>query len=90
MVTSKKTGIAPYCKIGFTVVGKEAATVITSSPGFIASSPSSFAVKAEKATKLAEEPEFTVNTDLTLIYLASFFSNSALNFPVVNQASKAE
>ena len=46
--------------------------------------------KAEKATKLADDPELTVNTDFTLIYFANFFSNSALNLPVVNQASNAE
>ncbi len=38
--TSTNTGIAPNCIIGLTVVGKPAATVITSSPGLIALSPS--------------------------------------------------
>ena len=37
--TSTKTGMQPNCTIGFTVVGKPAATVITSSPGLIALSP---------------------------------------------------
>ena len=40
MSTSIKTGIAPACTIGFTVVGKPAATVITSSPGTMARVPS--------------------------------------------------
>ena len=34
-----KTGTAPYCIIGVTVVGKPQATVITSSPFFILLSP---------------------------------------------------
>ena len=59
--TSTKTGIAPYCIIGFTVVGKPAATVITSSPFFIALSLSFGDVSAVKASKFAEDPEFVVN-----------------------------
>ena len=57
--TSTKTGTAPNCIIGLTVVGKPAATPITSSPFLIAFSPSFFEVNVLKATKLAEEPEFT-------------------------------
>ena len=34
MSTSTKTGTAPFWMIGLTVVGKPAATVMTSSPGF--------------------------------------------------------
>ena len=59
IVTSTKTGTAPYCTMGVTVVGKAAATVITSSPRLICRSPSSGAVSVEKATKFAEEPLFT-------------------------------
>ncbi|MNT93205.1 hypothetical protein D3C72_2346180 [compost metagenome] len=60
MCTSTNTGTAPHCRIGFTVVGKPAATPITSSPGLIARSPSLGDVRVENATRLAEEPEFTV------------------------------
>ena len=86
--TSTKTGTAPNCKIGLTVVGKPAATPITSSPGLIALSPSLGDVSVLKATRLADEPELTVIKCLTPIKEASFSSNSALNRPVVNQPSK--
>ena len=57
---STKTGTAPNCAIGLTVVGKPAATVITSSPFLIALVPSFGDVSVENATRFAEEPEFTV------------------------------
>ena len=69
--------------IGFIVVGNPAATVITSSKGFIALSLSLEEVRVEKAIKLAEEPELTVINCLMPINLASFFSNSLLNLPAV-------
>ena len=50
--------------IGLTVVGKPAATPITSSL-FIALSPSFGDVKVLKATKFAEDPEFTDKQCLT-------------------------
>jgi len=54
------TGTAPTYTIGVTVVGKPAATVITSSPGLIRRACGSLAeVSAEIATRLALEPEFT-------------------------------
>ena len=56
--TSTKTGTRPYCRIGVTVAGNPAATEITSSPGFKRFSPSLLDVKAEKANKFADEPEF--------------------------------
>ena len=62
--------MAPNCMIGLTVVGKDAATVITSSPFCIALSFNFEEVKVEKAIKLADEPEFTVIKDFT-------FKNSA-------------
>ena len=59
MVTSTNTGTAPYWIAGVTVVGNPAATVMISSPRFTRLSPSSGEVRAMKATRLAEEPEFT-------------------------------
>ena len=49
--------------IGFTVVGKPAATVITSSPGRSLRSPSFGEVRQETATRFADEPEFTSETE---------------------------
>ncbi len=60
MSTSTKTGVMPQVIEGLTVVGKPAAAVITSSPGVRRRSPSIGEVRAEKATRLAEEPELTV------------------------------
>jgi hypothetical protein len=54
------TGTAPTCTIGATVVGKPAATVITSSPGLMRLASGSLGeVSAEMAIRLALEPEFT-------------------------------
>ena len=63
--TSTKTGIAPNWIIGFTVVGKPAATPIISSPFFIDLSPSFGDVRVLKANKLAEE--FKKINDVTKI-----------------------
>ena len=57
--TSTNTGTAPYWTMGATVVGKPAATVMTSSPRRMRRSPRRGEVKAENASKLAEEPAFT-------------------------------
>ena len=84
---SKKTGIAPNCRIGLTVVGKLAATVITSSPCLIAFSPNLLEVSVENATKFADEPEFTVSKHLTPKNEDNFLWNSSLNLPVVNHPS---
>ena len=65
MSTSTNTGTAPFCRIGLTVVGKPAATVMTSSPGLIARSPSNGDVNAVNATRLADEPELTVSACAT-------------------------
>ena len=70
--------MAPNWTIGFMVVGNPAATVITSSKGFIALSLSLGEVKVEKAIKLAEEPELTVINCLVPINLASSFSKFLL------------
>ena len=58
-LTSTKTGTAPYWMIGATVVGKPAATVMTSSPRPTARAPRSGDVSAIKASRFADEPEFT-------------------------------
>ena len=54
----------------------------------MARSPNLCEVNVLKATKLAEEPEFTDKQYFTPKKAANFFSNSALKRPVVNQASK--
>ena len=56
---SINTGLAPICKIGATVVGKPAATVITSSPLTNFFSFNLYDVRADIATKFALEPELT-------------------------------
>jgi hypothetical protein len=89
-VTSMNTGMQRFWKIGLTVVGKPAATVMTSSPGFSARSPSLGEVSALRATRLADEPEFTSDADRTPTNRASFFSNSLAQRPVVNHASSAD
>ena len=58
IVTSQKTGTSPFWIIGFTVVGKPAATVITSSPGWSRRLPRAGEVRAESASRLALDPEF--------------------------------
>ena len=89
MVTSTNTGTAPYWITGVTVVGKPAATVITSSPLFTLRSPSSGEVRVIKATRFAEEPEFTREQYLTPRYFASSSSNSSVYRPDVSQNSSA-
>jgi len=78
IVTSTNTGTAPNCRMGVTVVGKPAATVITSSPRFTARSPKSGEVSAIKAARLAEEPEFTSEQQGTFRYCASCFSKRSV------------
>ncbi len=60
--TSTNTGIKPFWIAGLTVVGKPAATVITSSPGLRARSPNFGEVSAVSASKFAEEPDVVVKT----------------------------
>src|SRR5665213_3098971 len=76
--------------IGFTVVGKPPATVITSSPGFSRRSPSVGDVRAVTASKLADEPELTSVAVLIPNQRANCFSNCAANRPVVSQKSNDE
>src|ERR1700722_5568947 len=76
--------------MGLTVVGKPAATVITSSPGLSRRSPSFGDVRALRAIRLAEEPELTSDADRTPTNRARFPSKVSPNRPVVNHASRAE
>jgi hypothetical protein len=69
------------------VVGKPAATLITSSPLLIALSPNLGEVKVAKATKLADDPELTVIRDLIPINSDNAFSKFLLKRPVVNHPS---
>ena len=57
------------------MVGKPAATVITSSPGRKRRSPSRGDVSAESATRLADEPEFTSRQWRIPIHFANSRSN---------------
>ena len=75
MVTSTKTGTAPYWIMGVTVVGNPQATVMTSSPGRICRSFKRGLVSAMKPRRFALEPEFTRDTKGTPRYSPSFFSN---------------
>src|SRR3989339_204862 len=59
---SIKIGFNPYCKPGFTVVGKATEQVINSSPDFSCLSPKTDEVREAKATKFAEDPELTSET----------------------------
>src|ERR1700722_10349030 len=73
--------------IGLTVVGKPAATVMTSSPARSLRSPSEGDVKLESATRLADEPELTSEAEPTPMKAANSRSNWAAKRPVVSQAS---
>src|ERR1019366_1033880 len=66
------------------------ARVITSSPGLSLRSPSLGDVKAEKATRLADDPEFTSEHPRTPKKRLNRRSNSVANLPVVSQQSSAE
>src|SRR5947207_430688 len=76
--------------MGLTVVGKPAATVMTSSPGKRRRLPSLGEVRALTARRLAEEPELTSEAQRTPRNRASLRSKSSAKRPVVNQASRAE
>ena len=85
LFTSKNTGIAPNCTIGAIVVGNPQATLITSSPLWIARLPRDGLVRAEKAIRLAELPELVVRTALHPKNCVSPSSSCRLNWPAVNQ-----
>src|SRR5580698_6472564 len=76
--------------IGFKVVGKPAATVMTSSPGLSRLSPSLGEVRALTARRFAEDPEFTSDAERTPTNRANLRSNSFACSPVVNQQSSEE
>ena len=86
--TSTKTGTSPCWRIGLTVVGKPAATVITSSPAGAAGRPSRWLVSAAKATRLALEPELTSSACGTPSRPANSASNAASIGPRVSQKSR--
>ncbi len=86
--TSMKTGTAPICKIGLTVVGNAAAGVMISSPGRMRRSPNDGEVKALAATRFADEPELTSITELSGKNFARPDSSSAVNRPAVSQKSR--
>ena len=88
MSESTKTGTSPFWTIGLTVVGKPAATVITSSPGRSARSPSSSASqRAQRQQVRADDPQLTRTALRTPIHRANSRSNCAANRPVVSQKS---
>ena len=74
--------------MGVTVVGKPAATVITSSPGRNCRSPSFGLVRAVRANKFAEEPELTINEWRIPIVFANLLSNFSVYGPEVSQKSR--
>jgi len=74
--------------MGLTVVGKPAATVMTSSPGFSARSPNSWAVRQVSASRVAEEPELTSMAWAKPHQAANCSSNCSANRPVVSQKSR--
>src|SRR5260370_36782027 len=88
-VTSRNTGTRRFWKMGLTVVGNPAATVMTSSPGLSRRSPSFGEVNALRATRLAEEPDLTREADRHPTNRASLRSKSLAKRPVVNQPSSA-
>ena len=61
--------------MGFTVVGKPPATVITSSPAFNLLSPSRGEVNEHNANKFAELPELVKLQNLTPKDFANFDAN---------------
>src|SRR4051812_38685545 len=73
--------------MGLTVVGKEAATVITSSPGWRRSSPKVGDVNDERARRLAEEPELVRTVWSIPKRRENFNSKSFAKRPVVSQKS---
>src|SRR3954470_24526773 len=80
----------PCVIAGLTVVGNPVAAVMTSLPGAIRRSRSNGDVRAENATRLAEEPEFTVMAYRAPTRFARLVWNWSLNRPAVSQKSSAE
>ena len=78
----------PFCIIGATVVGKPAATVMTSSPFFNLASPNFHEVNVVNASKFAADPETVNFASLRPKVFASFVSNSSPYLPVVSHISR--
>lgn len=85
--TSRKTCVAPTCSMGAMVVGKAAATVMISSHGLMARSPTR-EVKTDNEPKLAEEPELTVRPYVAPRNAPRAFSKIQLKRPLVSQSSR--
>ena len=71
--------------IGFTVVGKPAATVMTSSPGRRRRSRSRGEVSAVSASRFADEPEFTSRAWRCPVVSRRRRSNASVSGPAVSQ-----
>ena len=84
---SMKTGANPFWRMGATVVGKPAATVMTSSPGLSRREPSRGLDRAANASRLAEEPELHRTLPLTPRNSARLFSKASPSGPSVSQKS---
>ena len=69
-------------------MGKPAATVITSSPGFNFRSAISLLSNEESARRFAEDPELTIKACRIPTVLAKKDSNFSVCGPAVNQKSK--
>ena len=75
-----------FCKIGFKVVGKLTAEVITSEP----SSMSNNIFRPERASRFADDPLFTNKQCLTPKKFLIESWNLSVKPPLVNQPSKLE
>src|ERR1051325_1980075 len=73
--------------MGLTVVGKEAATVMISSPGLNLFSSRRGEGKAVTASKFVDDPELVKTACDTPTRWASFLSNTSAKRPVVSQKS---
>ena len=85
--TSTNTGTAPNCRIGLTVVGKPAATPMTSSPGLIARSPSFGLVSVGERHQVGRRAGVDGDQVLDAQELRQAFLELALKRPVVSQPS---
>src|SRR5690242_8774771 len=76
--------------MGLTVVGKPVATVITSSPGLRRLPRNNGEVRAEKATRLADDPELTSKAYLVPKNSAKRASKASEKRPAVSHMSREE
>ncbi|OGF24123.1 MAG: hypothetical protein A2V63_01910 [Candidatus Eisenbacteria bacterium RBG_19FT_COMBO_70_11] len=84
---SSSTGTHWFCRIGAMVVGKPAATPMTSSPGLSRCSRNSGEVSAVSASRLALEPLLHSMTSRAPRNAASFGATSCVKRPSVHQQS---